>query len=171
MIFKKFSYIGMATFFATLVVGCSDGSTSEEPVDGDLHLPDTLSTTSRRRPGGGSCPGVPSGQTLIHATVIIEAPDFQKNGHEHVRAKIVSTTSVGSPQAVTTPEVELAMVLARGGTVGLPSELPLTVGQTIDVQGVYVPKEQAYGTNHQWAVIHFTHAPCGFATIGGTTYQ
>jgi len=108
---------------------------------------------------------------LIHATVTIEGPDFQQSGHEHVRARIASTSSVGSPKAVTTPEVELVMVLAGGGTVGLPRELPLAVGETIDVQGVYIPKEQAYGTKHRWAVIHFTHAPCGFATIDGTTYR
>jgi len=169
--------LGVIASVAVLAItGCSDGPNAEIlPTDSDTSVPavsdTTASTVSRRHPGGGSCPAIPQGQTLIHATVTIEAPDFQQSGHEHVRARIVSTSSVGSPKAVTTPEVELAMVLAGGGTVGLPRELPLAIGQSIDVQGVYVPKEQAYGTNHQWAVIHFTHAPCGFATIDGTTYQ
>jgi len=166
--FNKVFGVGVCVVLLS-VAGCSDGVDDESSVGGDIGIPDTVSTTSRRSRGG--CPSVPGGQTLIRATVMIEAPDFRQHGHEHVRARIVSTSAVGSPQVVTTAEVELAMVIARGGAVGLPDELPLLVGETIDVQGVYVPKEQAYGTNHQWAVIHFTHAPCGFATIDGTTYD
>ena len=52
-------------------------------------------------------------------------------------------------------------------------ELPLTVGQRIEVEGEYIPKATAGASNKKGAaaVIHFTHNPCGYAVIAGQTYR
>jgi hypothetical protein len=170
---KRFIYRSFALVHSASLILAGCGGT-------DLSDAHTLSAnapnevTTQRKAGGsgnGGCPGVPRGQTLVRATVEVEARDFLKNGHEHVRARITSITSASDKSVITTPEVELAMRFASSGLGGLPSELPLAPGETLEVEGVYVPKEQAYGTNHKWAVIHFTHAPCGFVAKDGNTYR
>jgi hypothetical protein len=98
-----------------------------------------------------------------------------RNGdHEIVEATVTSTVSVTDPGVVDSSNVEVAMnVQSSTDSSGLPREIPLAVGDTFEVQGEYIPAAtaNAHNANGAAAVIHFTHSPCGFATIGGQEYQ
>ena len=52
---------------------------------------------------------------------------------------------------------------------GLPSEIPLHVGQTVEVEGEYIPASTANAGGN--AVVHYTHSPCGYMVINGQKYQ
>jgi hypothetical protein len=61
-----------------------------------------------------------------------------------------------------------------GADSGLPHEIPLAVGQLIQVEGEYIPASVANAPNANGqldAVIHYTHAECGYALIAGQRYN
>jgi len=85
-----------------------------------------------------------------------------------------SVREVMEDMMVDTANIHLAMnVQDAMDPHGLPMELPLTVGQRIEVEGEYIPKATAGASNKKGAaaVIHFTHNPCGYAVIAGQTYR
>ena len=69
-----------------------------------------------------------------------------------------------------TNNVELAMnVHSSTDPSGLPREVPLSVGQTVLLEGEYISAASANASGD--AVIHFTHSTCGFVQINGTLYE
>jgi hypothetical protein len=68
-----------------------------------------------------------------------------------------------------TTSVQLAMNVASStDPAGLPRELPLAPGSTVEVEGEYIPAATADA--HGSAVIHFTHSTCGYVKIGNSVY-
>jgi hypothetical protein len=98
-----------------------------------------------------------------------------RNGvHEIAEATLIHTVWVYDRMTVDTTNIHLAMNVASvTDPAGLPMEIPLRVGQTIETEGEYIPASKAGATNKNGAaaVVHFTHMPCGYAVIGGTTYR
>ncbi len=119
-------------------------------------------------------PGVTAIQIVVR---IDEYKGLQtgRNGvHELAESTVVHTSWVYDKTVVDTSNVHLAMNVASvTDPAGLPMELPLAVGQTIEVEGEYIPAATAMYTNKSGpaAVVHFTHMPCGYAVIGGKTYN
>lgn len=65
-------------------------------------------------------------------------------------------------------QVDLRLADASNAS-GLDGEQPLHEGDWFELQGEYIPSWSANAGGN--AVIHFTHAPCGWATIDGITYE
>jgi hypothetical protein len=118
---------------------------------------------------------VPGGQTEIEAVLTIDKYQGTikgRNGtHEIAYGHITLINAAGNKQVIGTQEVELAMnVKSSKDPHGLPQELPLKVGDQIEVEGVYIPAKQA--NNHGDAVIHFTHSPDGYVIMpDGSKYS
>lgn len=119
-------------------------------------------------------PGVTAMQIVVR---IDEYKGLQtgRNGvHELAESTVLHTSWVYDKTVVDTSNVHLAMNVASvTDPAGLPMELPLTVGQIIEVEGEYIPAATAKYTNKSGpaAVVHFTHMPCGYAVISGKTYN
>jgi hypothetical protein len=94
-----------------------------------------------------------------------------RNGdHEIAFGTVAKTLWVSVPSVVDTSNVELAMnVKSSIDPTGLPHEIPVAPGQTIEVEGEYISGATANAQGA--AVVHFTHSTCGFVTIGSATYQ
>jgi hypothetical protein len=112
--------------------------------------------------------------TGIHATLRIDTYEGIETGineHEHARATIVKLPWIYDDRRLDTMHVELAM---RVGPTGLPHELPLAAGQLVEVEGEYISgavADAADPTGRLDAVIHYTHAECGYAIIAGARYN
>lgn len=118
------------------------------------------------------------GVTAIQALLRIDSYGGLQTGHSGVHelaeGTLVYTAWVFDGTLVDTSNIHLAMNVASDtDPSGLPMELPLTPGSVIELEGEYIPKASAGYTNAKGpaAVIHFTHAPCGYVIIGGTTYH
>ena len=111
---------------------------------------------------------VPGGQTEIEAVLTIDKYQgliHGRNGtHEVAYGHITLINAVGNKQVVGTQEVQLAMnVKSSKDSAGLPKEIPLKVGDQIEVEGVYIPAKQANDNGD--AVLHFTHSPDGYVIL------
>jgi hypothetical protein len=120
------------------------------------------------------CPHRASNKTGIRAQVQItryQGLITGRNGvHEIAYGNMQQPLWVDVSSVVDTSSVQLAMDVQASDGSGLPHELPLTAGQTVEVEGEYISGATA-GVSGGVAVIHFTHSICGYATIAGTTYQ
>jgi hypothetical protein len=123
-------------------------------------------------------PNRPSYVTEIDANVTVDkyvGMQHGRNGdHEIVEGHITRILQVGKKKVVDTQNVELAMNVASSkDPTGLPKEIPLKVGQQVEVEGEYIPASKANAHNQagKAAVIHFTHAPAGYVVIDGKKYQ
>jgi hypothetical protein len=159
--------------FVSFVAGCSGAPASPSNVDADQVASgsdalDVASSTCRSKPG----------ETSVH--VVLKVDEYRgihhgHNGdHEVVETTVASTLSVANPSVVDTSNVEIAMnVKSSTDPSGLPQEVPMAVGDTFEVQGEYIPAAtaNAHNANGAAAVIHFTHAPCGFVKIAGEEYR
>jgi Cys-rich repeat protein len=115
-----------------------------------------------------------SGKTGIRAQVQItryQGLISGRNGsHEIAYGTLTNVEWIYSPSTEDTTKVQLAMNVASStDPSGLPHEILLSVGQTIEVEGEYISAASANASGN--AVIHFTHSTCGYVTINGTTYQ
>ena len=117
-----------------------------------------------------------AGKTGIRATVTITAYQGVVSGtangsHEMADGTLTNILWIFDPSAKDTDSVHLALnVSSAKDPSGLPREVPLSVGQVIEVEGEYIPASQ--NTQHNGkAVIHFTHSGCGFVDINGTQYR
>src|SRR5262249_7609068 len=103
--------------------------------------------------------------TGLHPILRIDLYEGIEHGatdHEHAQATILTTPWLADSLLVDTKQVELAM---RVGPTGLPQEVPLTNGQQIEVEGVYISAaaaSQVSPDGGREAVIHYTHAECGY---------
>ena len=93
-----------------------------------------------------------------------------RNGDHEIAYGNMQALWVDVPSVVDTSSIQLAMNVASSiDPSGLPQEIPLSAGQSIEVEGEYISGATAgLGGN---AVVHFTHSTCGYVTIAGTTYQ
>lgn len=98
-----------------------------------------------------------------------------RNGtHEIAFGTITSTPWVFDKGTVDSTRVQLALNVASStDPTGLPSELRLSPGDEILVEGEYIPASRAdvRGARGPTAVIHYTHSPCGFVVINGRKYR
>jgi hypothetical protein len=94
-----------------------------------------------------------------------------RNGdHEIAFGTLAKTLWVDVPSVIDTSNVELALnVKSSTDPSGLPHEIPVSPGQTIEVEGEYISGATANASGD--AVVHFTHSTCGYVTINGATYQ
>ena len=115
-----------------------------------------------------------STKTGIRATVTITKYQGLIHGangdHEIAYGTLANVEWIHDPALKDSNNVQLAMnVHSSKDPSGLPGEVKLSVGQTIEVEGEYITAASAGNSGN--AVIHFTHSTCGFVTINGTTYQ
>jgi hypothetical protein len=121
------------------------------------------------------CDELSSTSVGIHATVRIDTYEGTRPGvevHEFARATILNLPWIYDARLLDTMHVELAMRV--GADSGLPQEIPLSTGQQIEVVGEYIPSWAADAPNpngHLDAVLHYTHAECGYSIIAGTRYN
>jgi hypothetical protein len=93
------------------------------------------------------------------------------NGTHEIAYGNISILWVDVPSVIDTSASQLALNVASStDPSGLPHEIPLTPGQTIELEGEYISGATA-GLSNGDAVIHFTHSTCGYVNINGTTYQ
>jgi hypothetical protein len=118
------------------------------------------------------------GVTALQAVVRVERYRGLVHGrhgtHEIAVGTIVAMPWVYDPSLVDSKRVELAMnVASRADPRGLPSEIPIEPGRSIEVEGEYIPAGAAHerGANGATAVVHYTHAPCGYVVIDGRTFR
>jgi hypothetical protein len=119
-----------------------------------------------------------AGATAIEAVVRIDryrGLSRGRNGtHEVAFGVITSTPWVFDAAMIDTAQVELALnVASTADPTGLPEEVRLVAGESILVEGEYIPASRANvrGGRGPTAVIHYTHAPCGFVVIKGRKYR
>jgi hypothetical protein len=123
-----------------------------------------------------ACQQRSSGRTGIRAKVQITnylgvVAGTANGSHEMADGVLTDVLWIFDAAAKDTNNVHLAMnVKSARDPSGLPAEIPLTVGQVIEVEGEYIPSTQATGSSGR-AVIHFTHSGCGFVEINGTQYR
>jgi len=129
-------------------------------------------------PPPASCDMRSSGVTGIQVVVRIDT--YQglitgRNGtHEIAYGTVIDTPWVFNAGIVDTTNVQLAMNVASAkDSAGLPHEIRLAAGQILEVEGEYIPASTAHAhdANGAAAVIHFSHNPCGYVVIAGTTYK
>ena len=115
-----------------------------------------------------------STKTGIRATVVItryQGLISGRNGSHEIAFGTLGTVEwIHDPALEDSQHVQLALNVSSSiDPTGLPHEIPLTVGQTIEVEGEYITAASAGSSGD--AVIHFTHSTCGYVTIAGTTSQ
>ena len=121
-----------------------------------------------------ACQNRSSTKTGIRATVVINRYQGLIHGsngdHEIAFGTLGNVEWIHDPALKDSNNVQLAMnVVSSIDPTGLPKELPLAVGQTIEVEGEYITAASANASGA--AVIHFTHSTCGYVTIAGSTYK
>ena len=121
-----------------------------------------------------ACQNRAPGKTGMRATVQItryQGLIHGRNGdHEVAFGNITAIAWVHDPGTVDTHSVQLAMNVASSiDPAGLPHEIALAVGQSVELEGEYISGAGAGSSGT--AVLHFTHSTCGYVTIAGTTYQ
>jgi hypothetical protein len=129
-------------------------------------------------PPPAQCDRRHAGATAIEAVVRIDryrGLSRGRNGtHEVAFGAITSTPWVFDAAMIDTAHVELALnVASNTDPAGLPDEVRLVPGESILVEGEYIPASRANvrGERVPTAVIHYTHAPCGFVVIKGRKYR
>ena len=164
--------ISLLCVLSLVVVGCSSAS-APSSTDGEV----AALASDALEVGSSSC-HTASGDTLVSVTLKVDQYRGIQHGHngdhEIVEATISSTTSAANPSVVDTDNVEVAMnVHSSTDPSGLPHEIPVAVGDSLEVEGQYIPAATANAHNAKGpaAVIHFTHSPCGFVTIAGHEYR
>ena len=128
-------------------------------------------------PGGlppASCDQRHAGVTAIHAIIQVTSYKGVQHGHNGDHELIVGTMTsipwVFDGTIVDTHGVQLALNVSSSiDPSGLPHEIPLQTGATLEVEGEFIPKSQASANGN--AVIHYTHSPCGWVLINGQLYQ
>lgn len=118
------------------------------------------------------------GVTAIQVVLLVDeykGTQMGRNGtHEIVHGTIKQTPWVYDRSIVDTSNVEVAMNISTAmNPNGLPMEIPVRAGQTLEIEGEYIPKATASANTAKGpaAVLHYTHSPCGYVVIGGTTYK
>ena len=121
-----------------------------------------------------ACNNRAAGKTGIRATVQITR--YQgliqgRNGtHEIAFGNLTNVLWIHDAATKDTNSVQLALnVHSSTDPTGLPNEIPLTVGQTIEVEGEYISGASAGSSGV--AVIHFTHSTCGFVDVNGQQFR
>lgn len=126
-----------------------------------------------------SCDQRSPGRTAIRAKVRVAAYAGLQRGHsgshEIAYGSLLATEWVFAPATLDTTNVELAMNVASSiDPTGLPQEVPLHPGDLVELQGEYISLAggaSAHDAQGPAAVLHFTHAPCGWVVINGQRYQ
>lgn len=136
-------------------------------------------SSSALTPPPRSCNQRHDGVTAIAVKVQID--QYQglitgRNGtHEIAYGTIVETPWIYDDSIIDTKNTQLALnVESDRDASGLPHEIKLEEGTIYELQGEYIPSSSANAHDKKGdaaAVIHFAHSPCGFITIGGTTYH
>lgn len=139
---------------ATIVVGAPS---TPPPSTGPGTLPPTCYRT---------------GQAVVDGTVTVTQYNGLQHGYNGTHEIVIGSLAVSyssDSSVLSDVQVQLALNVASAkDSSGLPQEIPLNPGDTFEVQGVYIPPALAQS---QYAIVHFTHAPCGFVTINGNEYQ
>ena len=166
--------IGLSCLLLFVLAGCSS---ARAPAAGDDEGSALTDAPEALEVGASSCRAKP-GETLVHVTLKVDAYVGLQHGHngdhELVDATITATTSAADPGLIDTTNVEVAMnVRSSTDPNGLPHEIPMAAGDSFEVEGEYIPAatSNAHNAGGPAAVVHFTHSPCGFATIGGQQYH
>lgn len=118
--------------------------------------------------------GVTGIQVVLRVDQYVGVRTGRNGPHEIVHGTIVYTPWVYKASIVDTTNVEVAMnIQTATDPTGLPMEIPVRARDQIELEGEYIPKSTANATTALGpaAVIHFTHAPCGYAVLGGTKYK
>jgi hypothetical protein len=159
---------GVVLCVTACVTGCSNGSTESASADETSDALDVSSSSCHTKPG----------ETLLHVMIKVDQYRGTQHGHngthEIIEGTITTTMSVADPSLVDSSNVELALNIKSSiDPTGLPQEVPVAVGDSIELEGQYIPAATANAHNAHGAaaVIHFTHSPCGFVTIAGHEYQ
>ena len=119
-------------------------------------------------------PGVTALQAVVRVDRYVGLVRGRHGTHEIAVGTLLAMPWVHDPSLVDTKRVELAMNVASSADPrGLPREIPIEPGQSIEVEGEYIPARaaHAHGANGATAVVHYTHAPCGYVVINGRTYR
>lgn len=119
-------------------------------------------------------PGVTAIQAVVRIDEYVGLQTGRNGVHEIAEATVIHTSWIYDGTLVDTSNIHLAMnVASMTDPAGLPMEIPLRSGQTIEVEGEYIPAVKAMASNKNGAaaVVHFTHSPCGYAVIAGKTYR
>ena len=159
----------------------SSGATSGPTGTSGTTGTSTTTTAGTTGTTGGplpTCSGRPSGRTQIDAMVQVYDYLGVKTGsngpHEDFDGTITTIVAVADMSQVDSMNVQVAMnMVSSTDPNGLPQEIPLSSGDTIEVVGEYIPAATATcsSPNGACAVIHFTHSPCGWVIINGNEYQ
>jgi hypothetical protein len=169
-------FVSSACSFAA----CGGGLEEEEGVVafGEPSLRGRRHPGSKADPPPAQCHRRHAGATAIEAVVRIEryrGLSRGRNGtHEIAFGTITSTPWVFDAGAIDTAHVQLSLSVASStDSTGLPEEVPLVPGESILVEGEYIPASRANvrGARGATAVVHYTHAPCGFVVIKGRKYR
>jgi hypothetical protein len=126
-----------------------------------------------------SMPSPPSDDhgPIVRVRAVIQRvePDVESQGayHHHLLVDHIEVLKVWNGNQ---REVEAAAFVAirYGDSLGLPGPIPgLKAGQTIELQGRYIPKNEAYPSigNPGDPVIHETHHPFGYVVYDGQLYK
>lgn len=159
------------------IAGALGGCGAEEDPPAIEQAPSALAALAPNPPPA-SCDQRYAGVTALQALVRID--EYKglisgRNGvHEIAYGTITATPWVYDSSVLDTSNVQLALnVKSAKDPSGLPHEIRLSAGQTVEVEGEYIPSSaaSAHDARGRAAVLHFTHAPCGYITIGGTVYR
>ena len=169
----------LAVVLLTLVGPAACGNPGDPAaVEEDGRLQSALLTAPTPDPPPASCDQRSKGVTAIQTVVRIDKYQGLIHGsngtHEIAYGTITSTPWVYDNSIVDTSNVQLALnVKSAKDPTGLPHEIKLSVGQSVEVEGEYIPAATAHASDSKGpaAVIHFTHTPCGYVTIAGTVYH
>lgn len=193
---RRHPLAGRAALFFSLLLTLACREPAEGPAAADLAMPlvDLAMPSDLARPADltrpvdlagplanpppAMCNQRKPGVTAIQVLVSVDeykGTQMGRNGtHEIVHGTITLTPWVYDRSLIDTSNVEVAMNISTAtNPEGLPKEIPMRPGQTFEVEGEYIPKATASASTAKGpaAVIHYTHNPCGYAVIGGTTYK
>ena len=168
----------VALLFAAIVPACGPQDGSGIADSEAEYQTNTAALLTSLTPPPSSCDQRHPGVTGIQVQIRIDEYQGLINGrngtHEIAYGTIVSTPWVFDNRVVDTSNAELALnVKSAKDPNGLPHEVKLTVGSVYEVQGEYIPAATASAHDKKGAaaVIHFSHAPCGYLNVGGTIYR
>lgn len=181
---RSFSQILLAAALGSLLPACGGPAIDElSPFaaagDSPAEAAGAVEPARKRpRPPPAQCDQRHPGVTAVQAVVRIERYRGLiqgRNGtHEVAYGTLVETPWIFDASVVDTRKVELSMnVSSAADPAGLPREIRLSPGEVIEVEGEYIPASQAHAREGraQVAVLHYTHAPCGYVAVGGRLYR
>ena len=177
----SWSLMGLSLALGLAACGAADDLAGEPSSDA------TNDAASKKPPSGGTVAANPPPAScdqrhagVTGAQVLVRISNYQGlitgyNGtHEIAYGNVISTPWVYDKSLLDTAHVQLALNVASAkDPTGLPKEVPLTVGQVVEVEGEWIPASSAnaHDSGGAAAVLHFTHAPCGYLRINGTLYK